>query len=317
MATPEAVPAPAILKAHEQDAVIQERLAIPERSLKMLASKMNAIAKASDAGQTSQAITAFALELEAFMLNITRLEAVAGQTTEKEVAEYESRAHTLQEDCRQTETSIAALKRELVDVRQDRQNKLAYDELANEISKFGTREELETSLAGLHESIDMLHSESAKYDEIMQSSRERFETIAAQLESLRTDVGHEVGERERRAVERGREDGDVGDDGAGGEAGDTHRDGDGKENGEEVHRHKSSSLNPTAAAFRPSSRAERSRDSSPGAGSRRTSKRARTSRRNSVQPNDDEDDDVKKSARVDHEDGMMSEVDEEEEEGAA
>lgn len=170
--------------------------------LLMLLTPVHALPSARDTAS-------FSLEIESFVLGLARMEAVANQTAVQEVEAYEARVGTIRHEREQTAETIEALKRELAEVQQDRQNKLEYDALASEIMKVGTRTELEAQLAALHDAIGTLVNDSAKYTEVMNTSHGRFESIASQLEMLRADVGFEVGERERRAVEREGADGDA------------------------------------------------------------------------------------------------------------
>lgn len=315
MAT-ERPPAPKPLRPHDLDAIISARLSVPDRPLRNLMAKLNAIAKGSDAEEIARAIASFTLDLESFTLNLGRIESVAHLTTVQEVKNYEDRVAGINAERQGAIEAIASLKRELVNVQQDRQNKLEYDALASEIMKYGTRDELEGSLTSLHQAIERLRGESVKYTEIMHTSEERFEAIALQLEGLRADVGYEVGERERRAVERGGE-GDMDDEmetrqgqEAGSdelEGGEERHDGDGESRSSASKRR--SALNPSAPSFKPG------RGSSQEPSSSVSGKRVRSSRRTGNSTIDE--DDRSSSKKLHLEEGEMSDADDEEEEGAA
>ena len=279
---------------------------------------------------SAQAIASFQLELEAFVLHLQRVEAVANKTTVAEVRAYQDKVALMDQERVDTLESIELLKKELVYVQQDRKNKLEYDALASEIMKYGTRDELETQLTNLQTTLDSLSGESAKYSEIMAQSKSRFEGIADNLKKLRADVGFEVGERERREVEREGE-GDVeeetrvGDEAveaataaaaaaavatAPGAMDGEEREGEGEGQG----KGNRSALNPSAAVFKPN---ESSRASTPGAtASNRGSagaKRRRTARR----AGDEEEEEEGGAQKRPREEGEMSDADDEEEEGAA
>lgn len=304
------------LRSDEQEEVISARLAVPDRPLRGLMARLQSIAKSDGPEEASSAIASFALELEAYVLNLSRIEAVAQQTTIEEIRKYDEQIHTITAENQATIESIESLKRELVDVQQDRKNKLEYDSIANEIMKFGTREELENSLASLQEQIDTLHSESAKYTEIMSTSEARFEGIASQLEALRAEVGHEVGERERRAVERGGEGEQEEETNVNPKHGDANDGGMTMDDEEGAASGRKSSLNPSAPAFKPAGNTSRS--STPGpSGGKRTDKTGEKRMRSSARRGEDEDQNDRTTKKAHLEEGEMSDAEDEEEEGAA
>lgn len=266
---------------------------------------------------------AFRLELEAYILQLGRVEAVATQTTVAEVQTYKRMVELMDQEKIDTLQAIEELKRELVFVQQERKNKLEYDQLASEIMKYGTREELENQLASLRTTISNLTGESSKYTDIMEQSQSRFTGIASELKKLRADVGFEVGERERREVEREGE-GEVEEERRAGEeaaevsaAASAREDatGEGQSDSREARENTKGgrlTLNAAAAPFEP-------RGSTPGVAgsvSDALSKRRRSGRRAGAEDDDlDDDTAAKKRAR---EEGEMSEADaeQEEEEGA-
>lgn len=269
-------------------------------------------------------VASFRLELDAYILQLKRIDAVANQTTVAEVDTYHDKVREMDEDRLHTLDTIEGLKKELVQVQQDRKNKLEYDQLASEIMQYGTREELNSQLTSLKATIDGLSEESSKYSDIMSQSKQRFEGIAEALKQLRADVGFEVGERERREVEREGE-GDVEEDArADGEAEAAAATANANKNNEkdlgidnealDDQERGKTRLNPAAAVFRPGESTRSA--SSPESVRNATQKRRRIARRTG--DGDDDEDLAKKRAR---EEGEMSEADiedeEEEEEGAA
>lgn len=277
---------------------------------------------------SAQAMASFRVDLEAYILQIERVEAVAKMTTVAEVQAYQHMVRLMNQEKLDTVQSIEELKRELVYVQQDRKNKLEYDQLASEIMKYGTRDELESQLESLRTTIDNLTGESAKYSDIMRQSKSRFEGIAKDLKELQSDVGFEVGERERREVERDGE-GDAEEEAKlGEEAMDVtaeHTSGDGETEGQEQDNDKRgrSSLNASAAVFKPRAT---NRASTPGGGpgsSRSSAKGSLSKRRRSLQRADGDDVDEEHGASTikrAREEGEMSDVEaaeEESEEGAA
>lgn len=263
----------------------------------------------------------FRLELEAFVLQLERVEAVATKTTVAEVQTYKTMVASMDQEKIDTLQSIEELKRELVHVQQERKNKLEYDQLASEIMKYGTRDELESHLSTLRTTIDSLVGESSNYTDIMEQSKSRFAGIASELKKLRADVGFEVGERERREVERegegdAEEEARAGEDAADATAAMNARDDAAKEDEGRNANDKTGKLNASAPEFKPrhSSRAStpNAADATRGDGS--SSKRRRSIRRGDADA--DADGLAQKRAR---EEGEMSEIDieEEEEEGAA
>lgn len=278
-------------------------------------------------------MASFRVELEAYILQLNRVEAVAKTTTVAEVQAYQDMVRLMDQEKLDTIRSIEELKKELVNVQQDRKNKLEYDQLASEIMKYGTRDELESQLESLRTTIENLTGESAKYSDIMNQSKARFEGIAKELKELQADVGFEVGERERRAVERDGE-GDaeeevrIGEEALDATTADLTMEH--KERARETEEPEQSndkrgrsSLNASAAEFKPRAT---SRGSTPGGAenNQSTTKESSSKRRRSLRRadgNDDVDEENENSAiKRAREEGEMSEVEgteEESEEGAA
>lgn len=303
------------LKPDEQEAVISARLAVPDRPLRGLMARLQAIAKSDGSEEAASAIASFTLELEAYVLNLSRIEAVAQQTTVEEVRKYDEKIQAITAENQATIESIESLKKELVNVQQDRKNKLEYDSIASEIMKYGTREELQNSLSSLQEQIDTLHSESTKYTEIMSTSESRFEGIASQLEALRAEVGHEVGERERRAVERGGESDEEEEANANQKHGEPNDGGIALDEEEGAVTGRKSSLNPSAPSFKPSGNASRS--STPGLSGKRVNTTGEKRTRSSARRGGEEEQSGRSTKKVHLEEGEMSDAEDEEEEGAA
>ncbi|UZJ51822.1 hypothetical protein CBS101457_001142 [Exobasidium rhododendri] len=322
----ERAPIPAPLKLDEQDAVLRSRLAFNDRPLKLLLRKLTQIVNAKGGAELTQAMTSFRLDLDSYILQLQRIEAVAQKTTIHEVRAFEEKATSMGKQKVDTLDSIEMLKKELIEVQQDRKNKLEYDALASEIMKYGTREELEDQLTKLRTTLSNLSEESSKYSATMAQSKIRFEGIAEQLKKLRADVGFEVGERERREVERDGE-GDAEEELKSGEeaveeaaAAVIAADVGDEEEGQSQGKGDRNALNPSAVVFKPTNA---SRNSTPGMpGSARGSvngastKRRRSARRSGGEEDEEMGESGKKRSK---EEGEMSagEAEEEEEEGAA
>lgn len=283
------------LNAEQQELIIKQRMQVDERSLRRLVKKLTLLLSAADPESVSSARLSFKADLEAYRLQLLRLSSIAHSTCPIETQSYTDELQEIEQEQAQTQERIYALKRKLEDVRRERKNKLEYDVVAGEIVKLPTREELEGALERLREGLEGVKGEREKYKSMSQGAVERLREVIGGLEGLRNDVGYEVGERERREVERadGDADGETALAGAEGDGAlesgrraskEEPEEGEEAEEGEDVNRSGSSTprlagaglLNPSAPTFRPSTVAaagegsgagRRKRDSSAVAGS--------------------------------------------------
>lgn len=175
---------------------------VDERSLRRLVKKLTLLLASKDPESVASSRLSFKADLEAFRLQLLRLSSIAHGTSQAEIASYTQELSDIQTEQQQTQDRIDALKRKLQDVRRDRRNKLEYDVVAGEIVKLPTRAELEESLGRLSEQLDGVRAEREKYRDMSRHAATRMGAVIQGLEALRNDVGYEVGERERREVER-------------------------------------------------------------------------------------------------------------------
>lgn len=209
------------LSSEQQEAVIKSRMQVDERTLRRVVKKLTLLLSSTDAEVVAASRLSFQSELEAFRLQLARLSSIARNTSEVEISSYTHELSEIESEQEATQARIHALKRRLDEVRRERKNKLEYDVVAGEIVKLPTRAELDESLARLREQLDQVRAEREKYTHMSHDAAQRMRGVIDGLEALRNDVGYEVGERERREVERadGDADGEAGDAGAAGDDG--------------------------------------------------------------------------------------------------
>lgn len=182
---------------------------VDERSLRRLIKKLTLLLSATDAESVSSSRLSFKADLESYRLQLLRLSSIAHSTSASEIRSYTRELAEITEEQSSTQSRIDALKRKLEDVRRERKNKLEYDLVAGEIVKLPTREELEESLGRLQEGLEGVRREREKYRALSKDAGERMSGVVREVGRLREDVGFEVGERERREVERADGDGEV------------------------------------------------------------------------------------------------------------
>ncbi|SPO25034.1 uncharacterized protein UTRI_01548_B [Ustilago trichophora] len=292
MASSSRPPAVQSLTGEQQEHIIKQRMQVDERSLRRLVKKLTLLLSSKDLESISSSRLSFKADLEAFRLQLSRLSSIARGTSQVEIAGYRTELSEIESEQQQTQARILALKQRLENVRRERKNKLEYDVVAGEIVKLPTRQELEETLGRLGEQLEGTRAERDKYKDMSKDASQRLERVIGELEQLGKYVGYEVGERERREVERADGDGEADghEAGAGGGAADDVSDadrrsrrrkvsGDDPEEGEEEEGEQSepgtaadrsgsstprrtvaeeeapASLNPSAPTFRPSTSA--------------------------------------------------------------
>lgn len=182
---------------------------VDERSLRRLVKKLTLLLSSKDSESISCSRLSFKADLEALRLQLSRLSSIARGTSQVEIASYQTELSEIESEQQQTQQRILALKQRLEDVRRERKNKLEYDVVAGEIVKLPTRQELEETLGRLGEQLEMTRAEREKYKDMSKDASQRLERVIGELEQLGNDVGYEVGERERREVERADGDGEA------------------------------------------------------------------------------------------------------------
>lgn len=201
------------LTSEQQEAVIKQRMQVDERSLRRLVKKLTLLLSSKDLESVSSSRLSFKADLESFRLQLLRLSSIAHGTCQVEIQSYASELSEIELEQQATQQRIDALKQKLQDVRRERKNKLEYDVVAGDIVKLPTRKELEESLGRLSEQLAGVSAEREKYADMSREGAGRTGEAIRVLDALRNDVGYEVGERERREVERadGDADGETGD----------------------------------------------------------------------------------------------------------
>lgn len=187
----------------QQDEVIRKRVQIDEVKLRRLVKKLTSVLAAQETEALSIAQISFSEELEVLQRTLSRLTSVAHATSEVEIHSYRRELSDIEEQHNTTTSRIEMLKRRLEEVKLERKNKLEYDVVAAEIVQLPTRSELAESLAKLAEQLEQVHAENAKYASMSKTAAERMSSVADSISTLQNDIGYEVGERERREVERG------------------------------------------------------------------------------------------------------------------
>ncbi|SPO22870.1 uncharacterized protein UTRI_01548 [Ustilago trichophora] len=209
MASPSRTRAVQPLTGEQQEHIIKQRMQVDERSLRRLVKKLTLLLSSKDSESISSSRLSFKADLEALRLQLSRLSSIARGTSQVEIASYQTELSEIEYEQQQTQERILALKQRLEDVRRERKNKLEYDVVAGEIVKLPTRQELEETLGRLGEQLEGTRAEREKYKDMSKDASQRLERVIGELEQLGNDVGYEVGERERREVERADGDGEA------------------------------------------------------------------------------------------------------------
>ena len=198
------------LTPDEQETLIKTRMAVDERGIRRLVKKFAQIhAHAGPAGQPvaeaeeeAAARLSFQLELDQLRLSLSRLDSIAHATTGLQRDAYTAELASIRASQAAAHATIRHLKQQLRNVQRERSNKLSYDAIASEISSFPTRHQLRLSLDRLSQTLHTLRAERAKYTETSTAAVTRITQARIALEQLQADIGVEIGERERRQVER-------------------------------------------------------------------------------------------------------------------
>lgn len=185
-----------------QDDALRQRLDISEVRLDRIVSRFSTLLRSEDVESHSCQQLLFLEDLKAMRHYCRKLQSVARSTCEVEIRSYQREFSDIEEQRGLTKTHIETLKRRLEEVKVERKNKLEYDIVAAEIIQLPTRADLVESLDKLTEQLQQVQAENAKYASMSRSAAERMSDLAGSIDALHADIGYEVGERERREVER-------------------------------------------------------------------------------------------------------------------
>ncbi|KAL4398999.1 THO complex protein [Malassezia pachydermatis] len=128
-----------------------------------------------------------------FERHIERLRASASVTSDYDIQTYNEEAKALMKQCEQEKEKISELKQVLNEAQQDRQHKVEYNEIARKILVYPSRDDMEMTLQELKDKITTLQTDIAKYDEASSQARNGLQDVSGIVQRLHGDVRASLG----------------------------------------------------------------------------------------------------------------------------
>ncbi|KAF9183779.1 THO complex subunit 7 [Haplosporangium sp. Z 767] len=184
----------------QEEAVIRTRLSINERPLRRLSNRFlkwtGSLTTATDE-DIDNGLQTLLLEISQFELTLSKSKLVADMA-ERERQHYDQEQQEINESIVKSQEELEDLARELEEAKQERTNKIEYDQLAVEVSKFPSRESSQASIADLKAEILELEKEAVQQSMMMELRKKQFFTALLCLRSIQESIVEDQQEEERR-----------------------------------------------------------------------------------------------------------------------
>ncbi|KAF9362210.1 THO complex subunit 7 [Mortierella sp. NVP85] len=117
---------------------------------------------------------------------------------ERERLHYEQDQQQIKENITKSEEELQILVHKLKEAKQERSNKIEYDELAVEVTKFPSRELSQDNIASLKAEILELEQEAYQQSQVMELRKKQFFTALLCLQSIQESIEEDQREEAKR-----------------------------------------------------------------------------------------------------------------------
>jgi hypothetical protein len=142
-------------------------------------------------------LQAFLLEVSQFQLGLSRTKLIT-EMAERERLHYEQDQQQIKENIAKSEEELQVLVHKLKEAKQERSNKIEYDELAVEVTKFPSRELSQDNIANLKAEILELEQEAYQQSQVMELRKKQFFTALLCLQSIQESIEEDQREEAKR-----------------------------------------------------------------------------------------------------------------------
>jgi len=182
------------LSVQQEDAIIHTRITNDEKALRRVTKKFHNYTSVAytpviptlPAAYTSveDARDAFLVELASFHLSLKKSLMVC-EAEARQVEEYQRERERIAAEHVRLQDQIEELKISLEHAQLQRKRKIEYDQIADRINTFPTREELERSIASLENDMSTIRAEHETQSRIVHSQKTALAGIISELAALR------------------------------------------------------------------------------------------------------------------------------------
>ncbi|KAF9584395.1 THO complex subunit 7, partial [Lunasporangiospora selenospora] len=181
-------------------AIIRARLGVNERPVRRLTSRFlkwsGSLAKAPQQ-ELNNGLQSLHLEIAQFELGLTKTQLVT-EMAEREKKNYDQEQQEIGFNISQSQTELEQLARQLEEAKQERANKIQYDEITKELSKLPSRESSQESINALRTEILDLEKDAIQQLQLMELRKKQFYTALLCLRSIQDSIHEDQREEERK-----------------------------------------------------------------------------------------------------------------------
>ncbi|KAF9919521.1 THO complex subunit 7 [Linnemannia zychae] len=180
--------------------IIRTRLSVNERPLKRLTQRFQKwtglLAKGTQE-EIENGLQGLLMEISQFELGLSKSTLVS-EMAERERQHYTDEQHQIETSIVHSQEELETLARDLEEAKQERTNKIQYDQLATQVLQFPSRESSQQSIAQLKAEILELENEAHQQSQLMDLRKKQFFTALLCLQSTQESIQEDRREEEKR-----------------------------------------------------------------------------------------------------------------------
>ncbi|KAF9903241.1 THO complex subunit 7 [Linnemannia zychae] len=184
----------------DTDNIIRTRLSVNERPLRRLTQrfqKWTGVLVAGSREEIENGFQGLLMEISQFELGLSKSTLVA-EMAERERQHYNEERHQIEDSIALSHEELETLARDLEEAKQERSNKIEYDQLAAQVLQFPSRESSQQSIAQLNAEILELENEALLQSQLMDLRKKQFFTALLCLQSTQESIREDRREEEKR-----------------------------------------------------------------------------------------------------------------------
>ncbi|KAK3830054.1 MAG: Tho complex subunit 7-domain-containing protein [Linnemannia gamsii] len=184
----------------DTDSVIRTRLSVNERPLRRLTQrfqKWTGVLVTGSKEDIENGLQGLLMEISQFELGLSKSTLVA-EMAERERQHYHEERHQIEDNIALSQEELETLAHDLEEAKQERTNKIEYDQLAAQVLQFPSRESNQQSIAQLNAEILELENEAVLQSQLMDLRKKQFFTALLCLQSTQESIREDRREEEKR-----------------------------------------------------------------------------------------------------------------------
>ncbi|KAH7043069.1 Tho complex subunit 7-domain-containing protein [Linnemannia elongata] len=184
----------------DTESIIRTRLSVNERPLRRLTQrfqKWTGVLVTGSQEEIENGFQALLMEISQFELGLSKSTLVT-EMAERERQHYQEEQNQIEDNIALSHEELETLARDLEGAKQERANKIEYDQLATQVLQFPSRESSQQSIAQLNAEIMELENEATQQSQLMDLRKKQFFTALLCLQSTQESIREDRREEEKR-----------------------------------------------------------------------------------------------------------------------